>query len=300
MKKIHGTFAMLAATILWGFAFSAQSSGMKFVGPMLFVMLRSMVGVAALSVVIVIFDIVSGQKLSFWGRAETFEERRFMLTGGVLCGTAISMASIFQQIGLQSVSAGKSGFLTALYILIVPIAGIFFKRRTNPVLWVAVVLAMIGTYFLTGGIGNIGRGELFLFLCSVMFSIHILTIDRFAPKCDCVRLSCLQFMTASVVAGCASLCFNEPWIADKITASLPFWVYCGVGSSAIAFTLQMMAQKVLHPTVASLLMSLESVFGIIGGWLFLHEVLTAREALGCAIIFAAILLTQLPARRRVI
>lgn len=299
MKKIHGTLAMLVATILWGFAFSAQSSGMKYVGPMLFVMLRSLVGVAALSLVIIIFDLIAGRKLSFWGEAKTFEERKFMLTGGILCGTAISMASIFQQIGLQSVSAGKSGFLTALYIIIVPLAGMMFKRKTNRIMWLAVLLAMVGTYFLTGGIGNIGKGEIFLFLCSLMFSIHILTIDRFAPRCDCVRLSCLQFMSASVVACVASVCFNEPWIAEKITDSLPFWIYCGIGSSAIAFTLQMMAQKVLHPTMASLLMSLESVFGVIGGWLFLHEILTLREAIGCAIIFSAIILTQVPAKKKV-
>ena len=297
MQKFWGAFAMILATVLWGVAFSAQSSGAQIVGPMLFVMLRSVVGVAALIVVIMGFDLVQLKQLTFWGVAKTAQARRDLLWGGFWCGLVITGASVCQQAGLRYVSAGKSGFLTALYIVIVPVLGmLFFKRKTNFLLWCAVVLALAGSYLLCGGIGSIGLGEWFVIACAVIYSIHILVIDHYAPKCDCVRLSCLQFATAAILSGFASLLSGEQWSWSEIVRSMPFWIFCGVGSSAIAFTLQMVAQKYLHPVTATLLMSLESVFAVLGGWLFLNEILSARELTGCAVIFCAVILAQLPVR----
>lgn len=285
---------MLIAAVIWGFAFSAQSSGMKFVGPMLFVMLRSIAGAAALLVLIGILDYLRCKKITVWGGKNSVQDKKNLLYGGIACGAAMTIASTLQQCGLISTSAGKSGFLTALYIIIVPFLGIFFNRKPTLTLWIAAVFAMTGTYFLCGGIGGIGAGDIFTIGCAFAFSIHIMIIDYYAPKCDCVRLSCCQFIAAAVFCAIGSLLFREAWILEKIISSLPFWIFCGIGSSAIAFTLQMYAQKYLHPVTASLLMSLESVFAIVGGWLFLNESISNRELLGCSIIMASIIITLLP------
>ena len=286
--------AMLTATVLWGVAFSAQSSGMKFVEPMIFTSLRSLVGVLSLIVVIMVFDLCTEKRLTVWGSAKSKAGQRELLLGGLWCGLVISAASVCQQYGLKYTTAGKTGFLTALYIVFVPLLGIFLGRKTTPVLWLAVGLALGGSYLLCGGIGNVGKGEWFVIACAVLYSVHIMVIDRYAAKCDCIRLSCLQFMVATVMTALASRLSGEPWVLEKITAALPFWVFCGVGSSAIAFTLQMVSQKYLHPVTATLLMSLESVFAVLGGWIFLKELLSTRELAGCAVIFAAIILSQLP------
>ncbi len=175
-----------------------------------------------------------------------------------------------------------------------PLIGIFFKRKTTPMLWLAVFLALSGSYLLCGSIDKIGAGELLVIACAMLYSIHILVIDHYAPHCDCIRLSCIQFMVASVLCSGASLLAGEQWILQDIVRATPFWVFCGVGSSAIAFTLQMVCQKYVHPVAASLLMSLESVFAVLGGWLFLQEKLSAMEFTGCCVIMIAILLSQIP------
>jgi drug/metabolite transporter (DMT)-like permease len=260
---------------------------------MLFVMLRSIVGVAALTAVIIlrkyIFNKTEIQKTKL----------KDLIFGGTLCGLAIVFASSFQQLGLITTAAGKSGFLTALYIIIVPLLGIFFKRKTSNLLYFAVILGLIGAYLLCGGIENISIGDIFTVGCAFMFSIHILIIDRYAPKCDCVMLSCVQFSACAVFACAGSLIFREAWIYENIIKSLPFWIFCGIGSSAVAFTLQMYAQKFLHPVTASLLMSLESVFALIGGYLFLNEKISLQELIGCVVIFAAVIIAQIPVKNSV-
>ena len=286
---------MIAATLIWGVSFSAQSTAMRWMDPLPFTALRSLVGMLALALTTMIFDLVRERRLSFWGRAESAAERRELLTGGLWCGVVIAAASVSQQYGIKYTSAGKAGFLTALYIVIVPVLGLlFFKRKTGPALWFAVLLALTGSYLLCGGISSIGKGEIFVIVCALIYSVHILVIDRYAAKCDCVRLSCLQFLVASVITLGASPLVPEPWVLENVVRAMPFWLFCGVGSSAVAFTLQMVAQKYLHPVTATLLMSLESVFAVLGGWLFLHEMLSARELTGCAVIFSAVILSQLP------
>ncbi len=294
MKKIWGAVAMFIATVIWGTGFSAQSKGAESVEAMLFIMLRSVVGVLALILIIMTLDLFRRKKVSFWGEAERAEERKFLLSGGFWCGLCITAASFLQQLGVKYLSAGKTGFLTALYIVIVPVLGIFFKRRTPAVLWIAVILAMAGTWILCGGISGVGIGDWFVIGCAILYSLHILVIDHYAAKCDCVRLSCLQFLVAAVLSGGISLLTGESWAREGIAVSMPYWLFCGLGSSAIAFTLQIVAQKYLHPVTATLLMSLESVFAVIAGWLFLKEALSGKELLGCGVIFLAILLAQIP------
>ena len=292
MKKFWGSMAMLIATVLWGISFSAQSTGMRFVEPMLFTAFRSAIAVVALILVIISFDLAKFKRLTLWGDAATPEARKNLLYGGLWCGIVITVASVCQQFGLKYTSAGKTGFLTALYIVIVPVLGLFFKRKSSWILWLAVALALAGSWLLCGGISSVGKGEIFVIACAFVYSIHIMVIDHYAAKCDCVRLSTLQFAVATVLAATASFIAGEPWIARDIAATAPYWLFCGICSSAIAFTLQMVAQKYLHPVTATLLMSLESVFAAIGGWIFLHEVLSVRELIGCTIIFCAVLTAQ--------
>ena len=285
---------MLIATVIWGLAFSAQSSGMKFTGAMLFVALRSIIGVMALLIVIMIMDLWRDKRLSWWGRAQSRREREHLLAGGIACGVLIAAASTFQQLGLLYIPAGKTGFLTALYVIFVPVFGLFFHRRTSLIMLAAVFIALGGAYLLCGGVGSIGIGEIFVIICAGLFAGHIIVIDHYAAGCDCVRLSCLQFMTAAAAAALASLIFQEEWLWCNIVSAMPYWMFCGVGSSAIAFTLQMVSQKYLHPVAAALLMSMESVFAVLGGWVFLHEVLSTQELLGCAVILLAVIMAQLP------
>lgn len=294
-KKIWGTTAMLAATVLWGVAFSAQSRGMEHMGPVLFTALRSAAGTAVLCAVILCLDICRYKKVSLWGGASAAAAKKHLIAGGIWCGIAIAAASVLQQAGLKYSTAGKTGFLTSLYIIIVPLAGlIFFKRKTSLMLWAAVVLALCGTYLLCGGAASTGRGELLVIACAAVYSVHVLVIDKYAPLCDCVRLSCIQFAVAAVLTTAGSLIAGEEWSLTGISNALPFWLFCGIGSSAIAFTLQIFAQKYLHPVTAALLMSLESVFAVIGGWLFLQERLSAAELCGCAAILVAVIITQIP------
>ena len=298
MKKFWATVAMLFATVIWGTAFSAQSESTKHVDALLFVALRSFVGTGALCLVIMLFDFVKDKRLSVWGSAGSRQEKKDLLLGGLFCGIAITSASFCQQLGIQYISAGKTGFLTALYILIVPFLGLFLRKKTPVSLYIASCTALAGTYLLCGGIDTVGKGEFFVILCAFLYAGHIMIIDHYAVKCDCVRLSCIQFAAATFFSILASQLLGEKWHWAGIVSSLPFWLFCGVGSSAIAFTLQIAAQKYLHPVTASLIMSLESVFAVVGGYLFLHEKLSLRELCGCTVILFAIILAQIPWKKR--
>ena len=301
MKKLWGSAAMVAATILWGASFSAQSRGVRFVDPMLFTALRSIIGALALALTAALFDLRRTGRVTPWGDAETPEARKRLLAGGWWCGVILAVAGTCQQYGMKYTTTARAGFLTALYIVIVPLFGmLFFKRRTSYFLWFAAVLALTGAYLLCGGVGAIGKGEWLVISCAVVFSLHILVIDIYAPKCDCIRLSCLQFAVAAVLTLAATPVVRASWETEALADALPYLLYAGIASSAVAFTLQMVAQKFLHPVAATLLMSLESVFAALGGWIFLHETLTKRELAGCAVIFMAAILAQLPppGRRR--
>lgn len=205
---------------------------------------------------------------------------------------------MLQQIGLVYTSAGKAGFITALYILIVPILGLFIGKKVGTKTWIGVALAVVGMYLLciTSGF-SIAFGDLMVLLCAFVFSLHMLAVDYFSPKVDGVKLSCIQFFVCGILSAIPMMIFEQPQMGQIMDAWLPI-AYAGILSSGVAYTLQIISQKHLNPTVASLLMSLESVFAVLTGWLILHEKLTLREFLGCVLVFVAIILAQLPEKKQ--
>ncbi len=294
-NSLFGISCLVLASVIWGTAFVAQKTGMDDMGPMLFNASRSFLGSACLMIFLPLLDRLSGRRPGLWGECSSPSQRRILLSGGLCCGIILTIAGLLQQIGIQYTSVGKSGFLTALYIVMVPIAGLFLHRRSTWVMWVSAVMAMFGTYLLCGvSPGSFNRGDLWLIACSFAFTGHILVIDYFAPRTDCVRMSCLQFLVAGLLSLICGLCFGESASFDNLRGAWLSILYCGMGSSAIAYTLQIVGQKHVHPAIASLVMSLESVFSVLGGWLILGQRLTPLELTGCAIIFAAVLLAQVP------
>lgn len=298
-SSARGSMLLLLTAFIWGIAFVAQSVGMDYVGPFTFNGVRSLLGGAVLLPCIWMLDKISGRKPSVWGAAKTPQERKMLLFGGVSCGLVLAVASSMQQIGISYTSVGKAGFLTALYIVIVPVLGIFLKKRVGMGVWGSVALALAGMYLLCiNETFSVGVGDMFIIASACIFSIHILIIDRFAPSVDCVRMSCIQFAVCGVCCGAFALVFEKPTFASLGAAWLPL-AYAGILSCAVAYTLQVVGQKSTPPTLASLILSLESVFAVLAGWVLLGQTLTLREGVGCALVFFAILLAQLPAKKTV-
>ena len=293
MKHRTANNLLLALTaFIWGSAFVAQSVGMDHVGPFTFNSIRSFMGGIVLLPVILILRRQSG-------RTNKNEKNGLLLwSGGICCGIALAAASSLQQIGLIYTSAGKAGFITAMYILIVPVMGIFIGKKAGMKTWIGVALAAAGMYFLciTDGF-HIARGDFFVFLCAVIFSVHILLIDYFSPKTDGVALSCIQFFVCGILCAVPMLISERPKIAEIAGAWMPL-AYAGVLSCGVGYTLQIVAQKNTDPTVASLILSLESVFSVLTGWVILGEKLSGRELFGCVLVFIAVILAQLPQKEK--
>ena len=289
LKNWKSPLLLLLTATIWGVAFVAQSVGMDYVEPFTFNGLRNLLG--ALVLLPVIYG-MSGKKAAAVEKKDT----RTLWLGGVLCGLCLCVASSLQQIGIQYTTAGKAGFLTAMYIIMVPVFGLFLKKKCSPFVGISIVLATVGLYLLSIKEGfNIGKGDIYVILCAVVFSMHILVIDYFAPKCNGVKLSCIQFLVCGVLCSVIALVMEEPTLSGILAAWLPI-AYAGVMSCGVAYTLQIIGQKGMNPTVASLILSLESVISVLAGWLLLHQTLSAREIIGCMIMFAAIILAQLPAK----
>ena len=231
-----------------------------------------------------------------------FEKDKTLLLGGIACGVLLAGASLLQQASLQYTTAGKAGFLTSLYIVIVPVLGIFLGRRASGKVWLAVALAVVGAYLLSVSSGDegfaIGLGDGLVMVCSVIFSLHIIVIDRVAPKVDGIQLSCIQFFVAGIISVIFAIILErDSFTWGGLLASWGPLLYVGVLSSGVAYTLQIVGQKGLNPAVASLIMSLESVFSAISGWLVLSQPMSPREMAGCALVFAGVVLAQLPGRK---
>ena len=292
---MKGSALLLLTACIWGVAFVAQSVGMEYVGPFTFNFVRSILGGVVL--IPCIFFLNRGEKS---GSAEKISEeekkaqRKTLLTGGICCGIALCLATNFQQIGIKYTTVGKAGFITACYIVIVPIIGLFLKKKCSPFIWTAVVMALIGLYLLciTDGF-SIGLGDVLVLVCAFLFSLHILVIDYFSPKADGVKLSCIQFLVCGILSMIPALVLEHPQISSILTAWLPI-LYAGIMSCGVAYTLQIVGQKNVNPTVASLILSLESCISVLAGWVILGQKLSAKELLGCVIMFAAIILAQLP------
>ena len=292
MKKMTGknTLMLFLTAFIWGSAFVAQSVGMDYVGPFTFSCVRSFIGG--------IFLIPCIWFLDQW-RAKndgTEGEKKVELLGGICCGLALCVATNLQQIGMKYTTVGKAGFITALYIVLVPIFGIFLKKKVEARIWVSVMISVVGLYLLciTDKL-VLGKGDTLVLLCAVVFTIHILVIDYFSPKADGVRIACIQFFITGVLSAIPMFLFETPRLSDIFAAAVPV-LYAGVLSSGVAYTLQIVAQKDADPTVASLILSLESVFSVLGGWVILGQKLSIREIAGCILMFSAIILAQLPGK----
>ena len=297
-QKAKSSLLLLLTAFIWGSSFVAQRTGIEYIGPFTMNSIRSFLGALVLLPVIKVMDIQRSKSIENVSQTqkEKNQSRKDLILGGICCGIALTIASSLQQIGMLYTTAGKSGFITALYILIVPIIGLFMKKHVGIKTWIGVALAVLGMYFLSVQEGfSISRGDFLTFLCAIVFAIHILIIDHFSPKVDGVKLSCIQFAVCGILCACPMVFIERPRIAQILTAWLPI-AYAGIMSCGVAYTLQIVAQKGIDPTVASLIMSLESVFAALSGWLILHEHLSTRELFGCILVFVAIILAQLPDR----
>ena len=293
MKLRNSLLLFLTATI-WGFAFVAQRVGMDYVGPLTFLFARSLIGGSVLLPVVAVLH-RSGPGHAGETPADRCRARKTLLLGGICCGTVLCVSDLAQQVGLLYTTVGKSGFLTACYILIVPLINLlFFHRRCRRLVWGGIALAIVGMYFLcmTDGL-TINFGDAISLVSALLFSVHILVIDYFSPRTDGVKMSCVQFFVCAAIAAVGMLLFEQPSLGALLAAWKPV-LYAGALSSGVGYTLQIVGQKGMNPTVASLIMSLESVISVIAGWLILGQSLSGREIFGCVLMFAAIVLAQLP------
>ena len=290
-KQLKGTLCLLIATVIWGSTFIAQSVGMDYIGPFTFQASRSFLAVLFLIPLIYVFDKDKKAYIKTWANPKLWKT-------GLLCGIALFIAGGLQQVGLLYTTAGKAGFITALYIVVVPILGLFMGKKSSLRIWLCVVMAMVGLYLLSVTEGfRLSVGDTLVLLCAVAFSFHIVAVDHYAARVDGVKLSCIQFLVCGVLSSIMMFIFEEPQMAGLLKAAAPI-LYAGIMSCGVAYTLQIVGQKYTRPTVASLLMSLESVFAVLAGMLLLREIPTAREAFGCVIMFAAIIITQLPEKKK--
>lgn len=290
MKKISmkSSFLLFLTALIWGVAFVAQSVGMDYMGPFTFNGARFLMGS------LVLLPLV-------WVRRKKDRKNqipraglKITLQGGICCGVALCTAALFQQFGILYTTVGKAGFITALYIIIVPVMGIFLKKKVPGKVWIAAVIAAFGLYLLCMREKLVlGRGDTYVFICALLFAVHILVIDYFSPKADGVELSCIQFLTAGVISSILAWIFEAPGPECFVQGIIPL-AYAGILSCGVAYTLQIIGQKNMEPTVASLILSLESVISMLAGWVILGQALSPRELFGCGLVFGAVILAQLP------
>lgn len=315
LRSYKNPLLLLLTASIWGVAFVAQSVGMDYVGPFTFSAVRFVLGGTVLlpflmwkysatqkkiaTISAPAADGAAQEKSALTSTSEAedaawADQKRTTLLGGICCGCALSMASLLQQIGITQTSVAKAGFITALYIVIVPLAGLLFHKKVRRIIWLGVLLAVAGMYLLCiKETFAVSRGDVLLFLGAVIFAVHILVIDYFSPKADGVALSCIQFYTCGIICGIGMLLFETPTWQALVSGWLPI-LYAGILSSGVGYTLQIVGQKGMDPTVASLILSLESVISLIAGWIILGQALTPKEICGCMLVFAAIVLVQLP------
>ena len=295
-NNVKGSAILCLAALIWGLAFVAQSQAADSVPPFIFNCLRSLIGALFLFGLLCLGKIRTGNPIF----PTDAPRRRDMLIGGALCGVFLAISVNLQQFGLALYPAGaaseaRAGFLTALYVVIVPIISVFVGKKIKAPMWIAVAVATVGIYLLSlsGGLDSIYFGDVLVFCCAISFSLHILVVDRYGDPVGGILLSMMQFLVCGVISGILSLCFESVDWANVLAAT-PQILYLGIMSSGIAYTLQIYGQKFAEPAVASITMSLESVFAALGGWLISGNTLTLPEFCGCALVFAAILVAQIP------
>lgn len=294
-QQIRSSLLLLLTAMIWGVAFVAQSVGMDYVKPFTFNGVRSVIGGIVLIPCIYLLDRIQGNGRQ--NKEEKKEDKRILIIGGICCGVCLCAASNLQQAALQYAAVGKAGFLTAFYIVIVPVLGLFFKKRCSPYIWCSVGLAMLGLYLLCmKGSFSLEYADYLLLLSALLFSVHILVIDHFSPLASGVKLSCIQFFVCGFLSLIPAFLLEKPQLSQIFAAWMPI-LYAGVLSCGVAYTLRIIGQKGMNPTIASLILSLESVVSVLAGWVLLSQRLNTREILGCIVIFAAIILAQLPSKK---
>ena len=282
--KLLATASLFLTAVIWGLSYSAQAEAAKTMSALTFVFQRYLIGCAVLLPVILL-------------RKKPFDRK--LISGGIICGFCLAGGEILQQFGLNYTSAGKAGFLTALYVIMIPLIGIFIRKKSNWRIWCASLLSVAGTYLLCsdGTLNNFGNtGDALILICALFFAFQFIAIAKFAPEADALQLAAVQFLTVAVISGIASLIVSEKYTWDSVVATAGPLLYCGVVAIGFACTIQVAAQKYLHPAVVSIILSTASVFAVIWGWWLLNEKYSLQNLIGCAIIFAAVVLVQLPSR----
>ena len=294
-KKPLGNGLLLLTALIWGTAFVFQRVGMESIEPITFNAARMALATIATGLVAFLTQRKGQNSSENRTAVEQKQYKRNTIIGGICCGCFLSLGSILQQMGLVYTTAGKAGFITAMYMLLVPIIGfVFFKKKNTWLVWLSVLLGVVGMYFLCiSGELRLSYGDALVCICAVFFSCHILCCDHFARRGNPIWISAIQFATVMVISFVAAMIAEEPSVAKLVSATIPI-IYCGIVSGGIGYTLQIVAQKYTDPTIASLLMSMESVFAVIAGAILLHEHMSIRELSGCVIMFAAIVLIQIP------
>ncbi len=295
-NNLKGSVILVTAALIWGLAFVAQSGAASLVPPFFFNALRSFIGAGALYV----FYKISAKKAdSTFFPADKNLKRKY-ITAGLVCGLCLAVSINFQQFGIAAYPKGvaseaRAGFITALYVILVPIASVFFRKKVSLCVWLGVLIAIIGIYMLcfSGPIGGIYIGDILVFLCAISFTAHIMAVDKFVSLTGGIKLSIMQFAIAGFVSLLLGVIFELQTLSiNNILSAAPQILYLGVMSSGVAYTLQIVGQKYAEPAVASISMSLESVFAALGGWLISGNILSAKEILGCSLVFVAIITAQ--------
>lgn len=292
--EAKGTIFLLITALIWGSAFVAQSIGMNYIGPFTFSAARNVIAIIVLMPVILLFTDKrdDGTYPPIW---QQLKPDAITLTGGAWCGLTLGIADTLQQVGITMTTAGKAGFITAIYIVLVPLMGFFIGRKVPRIIVFCVILAMTGFYFLCiNGDFEIAFGDLLVFFCAIFFALHILVIDHFLlKKAHSIKMSWVQFAIAFLFSATLTILFESPTASMLWDAKWPI-LYAGGLSSGVAYTLQIVGQKYTEPTTATLILSLEAVFAVLAGWLILGEVMTGKEIVGCVLVFVAVILAQIP------
>ena len=296
-KKMKSNILLLLTAFIWGSAFVAQKSGMDYIEPFTYNGIRTFIGGLVLIPVIIFFAKKNNKQSGKNEKAFDFERDKIAVIGGMF-GLALFVASSLQQFGVSYTTAGKAGFITTLYVVFVPIISLVLRKRVRPIMWLCVVLGAVGLYLLcmTDASFTLQFGDMLVLLCAIAFAVHIMVIDHFSPKADGVKISCVQFLVSGALGIICMFIFETPDMGNIIACWLPI-LYAGVLSCGVAYTLQVVAQADADPTAASLILCLESVFAVISGAILLHESMSPRELMGCAVIFVAVIISNLPEKK---
>ena len=287
-RKVGSAALLLIASLIWGVSFVAQSAGMEHIGPFTFTAARSLLAAVVLIPCFLLMDRLG------WSPAA---DRRITWKAGIILGAILFVGQNLQQVGILYTSVAKAGFITSLYIVLVPIFGFLFHKRVHPALWLCAAIAIVGLYFLSiRDDFSVSLGDLLVLGCALVYTFHILVIDHYADRVDVVRMSCVQFLVCGALSIPPALLLEQPTAGAIYAARLPL-LYAGVMSGCFAYTMQMLGQKNIEPTAASLLLSPEAVFAALAGWVLLGQTLTGRELTGCALVMSAVVLSQLPWER---